>query len=174
MARSRSRWVDVSEAGTQQNPIPTNTPHSSDGPKDLTIQPQGTHRRYTGMTPRKSWLYDDEDDAATDYVRHRVLGLPSTRQGIKEAPEVTRSRPTPFFQTTLCAGRDRCPFQESGQHMGTTKRSPTLSLSLFTTKKSKDDRYIQILQMEETKALHCRAQQCALSSRPVQSRARTP
>jgi hypothetical protein len=32
---------DVSEAGTQQNPIPTNTPHSSDGPEDLPIQPQG-------------------------------------------------------------------------------------------------------------------------------------
>jgi hypothetical protein len=35
-------WMgDVSEAGTQQNPIPTNTPHSSDGPEDLPIQPQG-------------------------------------------------------------------------------------------------------------------------------------
>jgi hypothetical protein len=75
---------DLSEAGIQQNPIPTNTPHSSDGPKDLPIQPQGTHRRYTGMTPRKPWLDDDEDEAATDDVRYRVLGLPSTSRGIEE------------------------------------------------------------------------------------------
>ena len=93
----------VSEAGTQQNPIPTNTFHPSDGPKDLSIQPQWTYRRYTGMAPRKPWLDDDEDDAATDHVRHRVPGLPSTSRGIegKRQKSLGRDQPHSFKQKSV-------------------------------------------------------------------------
>lgn len=52
--------------------------------EDLSIQPRGTRRAYTGEAPRKRWNDDDPDDIIEQGVEHRVLFLPNSSQDIEE------------------------------------------------------------------------------------------